>query len=143
MDFITRNSKDLDELVGVVVDIFEKNTYIQKKDANSLWIIGEIQKQFMTSTRLYSDFMTIPKDERPAVFYDILFFILAHRSIRQLIPDAQQEEIQMIIDNKSCLRCSCGRSTRIRMGSSPQTNGNAGVSRGSGHFSRGHRIGLA
>jgi len=104
MDFITRNSKDLDELVGVVVDIFEKNTYIQKKDANSLWIIGEIQKQFMTSTRLYSDFMTIPKDERPAVFYDILFFILAHRSIRQLIPDAQQEEIQMIIDNKSNIK---------------------------------------
>lgn len=104
MDFITKNSEDLTELVGVVVDIFEKNSYIQKKQANSLWIIGEIQKQFMTSTRLYADFMKTPKEARPAVFYDILFFILAHNSIRKLIPEPQQEEIQMIIDNKSNIK---------------------------------------
>lgn len=104
MEFIRQNSLDLEELVGVVVKFFEKNSYIQKKQANSLWIIGEIQKQFMTSNQLFTDFMKVAKQDRPAVFYDVLFFILAHQSIRKLIPESQQDEIQMIIDNKSNIK---------------------------------------
>lgn len=104
MEFVSKNSQQINELITVIVTVFEKNTYIQQKQANSLWIIGEIQKQFISSKELYTEFLKVPKTERTDTLYEIIFFLLDNPSIKKFIPESQQDELQLLIDNKSNIK---------------------------------------
>jgi len=104
MEFIITNQEPLNELVGSVSTLFSSNPYVKQQKANSLWIIVEIQKQFLNSKKLYTDYMNLPKNLRPDIIFEIIFLVLAHPSVHNLFPETQHDELQLLIQNKTNIK---------------------------------------
>jgi hypothetical protein len=102
MDFIEENHTNLELLIDNIYNIFIKNPYIQNGTVNSIWIIGEIQKNILIIADLYQNYLR--QSNKIDVLYEIIFFVLTRQKIITLINYEQLDELQMLIENKTNLK---------------------------------------